>query len=57
MTKLGMDDPWQASSLEDFHFYCCPECPDVKHHAKELFVRHALDQHPKAATSIEQFLI
>ena len=52
-----MDDPWQASSLEDFHFYCCPECPDVKHHAKELFVKHALDLHPKAATSIEQFLI
>ena len=52
-----MDDPWQASSLEDFHFYCCPECPDVKHHAKELFVRHALDHHPKATTSIQQFLI
>ena len=52
-----MDDPWQASSLEDFHFYCCPECPDVKLHAKELFVRHALDHHPKATTSIQQFLI
>ena len=40
-------NPWDVQSLEEFHFYCCPEC-DLKEHAKDKFVKHALDQHPHA---------
>ena len=38
-------NPWQANFLDDFLFYCCPEC-DFKHDAKSSFVSHALIQHP-----------
>ena len=50
-----MDDqnPWSfAADIEEFHFYCCPEC-NVKDHSKEIFVQHILKQHPNA----KRFLI
>ena len=37
-------NPWDVSSLEVFHLYCCPEC-DSKHNTKVNFVKHALDCH------------
>jgi hypothetical protein len=39
-------NPWNVKQLEDFQFFCCPECPD-KSSTKENFVNHALIQHPQ----------
>ena len=42
-------NPWQVNFLDDFLFYCCPEC-DFKHDTKSSFVSHALIQHPSSRT-------
>ena len=39
--------PWDVTSLDDFLFYCCPEC-DSKHVTKPKFISHAFKQHPEA---------
>ena len=39
--------PWDVTSLDDFLFYCCPEC-DSKHVTKPKFILHAFKQHPEA---------
>ena len=40
-------NPWSLKSLEDFLFYCCPEC-DVKNRERSIFLNHVLDMHPQA---------
>ncbi len=40
-------NPWSFSTLEDFLFYCCPECPH-KCRSSISFTKHALKYHPKA---------
>jgi len=50
---MDEQNPWSlAANIEEFHFYCCPEC-NVKDHSKEIFVQHILKQHLNA----KQFLI
>ena len=44
-------NPWDVQSLEEFHFYCCPECED-KSFTKEQFINHALQIHPKSHETI-----
>ena len=39
-------NPWDVSNLEEFLFFCCPEC-DSKHPSKSSFINHALIEHPK----------
>ena len=39
-------NPWDVKSIEDFRFYCCPECSTRNVH-KSDFIRHALTFHPK----------
>jgi KRAB domain-containing zinc finger protein len=41
------NNPWCVESIEEFLYFCCPECPD-KSQSKDVFISHALDQHPKA---------
>ena len=37
--------PWKnVKSLEEFRFYCCPECPS-KHVNKTDFIKHAVTEH------------
>ena len=36
--------PWDVKSLEEFRFYCCPECPS-KHVNKTDFIKHAVTEH------------
>ena len=43
----NIDNPWSVSSIEQFLYFCCPEC-DVKDQSKESFIQHAFDEHPKA---------
>ena len=38
-------NPWAVESLENFLYYCCPEC-DMKNTSREEFLEHALNQHP-----------
>lgn len=40
-------NPWSVSTLEDFLFYCCPECPH-KYRSSISFTNHAVKNHPKA---------
>ena len=41
-------NPWTSvSTLEDFLFYCCPECPD-KFRSSISFTNHAVKHHPKS---------
>jgi hypothetical protein len=40
-------NPWAVDHLEEFLFFCCPECPD-KISTKASFINHALIEHPKA---------
>ena len=57
MDNIEEDDPdvWKVSQLEEFLYFCCPNC-DVKEKSKELFVKHALDHHPKARIHLESLI-
>ena len=37
-------NPWAATSIFDFMFFCCPEC-DCKSPNKQDFVNHTLNYH------------
>ena len=45
-------NPWLITDIEEFHFYCCPEC-EFKDHAKVIFVHHVLQEHPNAKQFLE----
>ena len=32
--------PWSVTNLEEFLYFCCPEC-DVKDQSREDFIQHA----------------
>ena len=44
---LVLECPWNVESLEDFLYYCCPEC-DEKSQSREDFLCHALADHPSS---------
>ena len=46
--------PWCVTNLEQFLYYCCPEC-DEKNHSKNLFLEHALSQHTNAKDYLQNF--
>ena len=46
MGDIWSDNPW-AYQMEYFQHFCCPEC-DTKEKNREIFIRHALENHPKA---------
>ena len=41
-------------SLEEFHYYCCPECPS-KYASKTYFIIHAVTTHSHSRSFIEGF--
>ena len=41
---IDSDNPWKASSIFEFQYFCCPEC-DCKSHTKQAFVDHASTYH------------
>ena len=47
-------NPWNVESLEEFLYFCCPEC-DLKDTSKVHFLQHALEQHPNAKECVQQF--
>ena len=43
-------NPWEVEHLEEFLFFCCPECDlsrETIYQSKDLFIQHALNHHPK----------
>ena len=44
--------PWDVKSLEEFRYYCCPECPS-KYANKTDFIQHAVTSHPQSQFTIE----
>ena len=44
----NVKNPWSdVGNLNDFLYFCCPECP-AKDRSMKKFVTHALKQHPNA---------
>ena len=41
-------NPWMVDQLEEFLYFCCPEC-DEKYQVKDLFLQHALFNHPNVS--------
>ena len=48
------DNPWAVGHLEEFLYYCCPEC-NKKTQSKESFLQHAIDRHPLAKETLQMF--
>ena len=46
-------NPWLVSNLDEFLFFCCPEC-DNKSRTKSAFISHALVDHPKARCALKE---
>ena len=47
----NQNNPWEVENLEDFLYFCCPECNlsrDSIYQNKKLFLQHALEKHPNA---------
>ena len=55
-----MDDneisPWCVSNLDEFLYYCCPECEE-KNESKDEFLKHALGEHPESQKYLLKFTI
>ena len=43
--------PWNVSAIEEFLYYCCPEC-DWKTKNHETFLQHAISSHKKAEKAL-----
>jgi hypothetical protein len=39
-------NPWSVTNLDEFLYYCCPEC-DNRTQSKELFINHAYLNHSR----------
>ena len=51
---MALDCIWDVKSLEDFLYYCCPECNERKQ-SRESFLFHALNQHPESHDFLVQY--
>ena len=50
MEEEQFGSPWSVTNLEEFLYFCCPEC-EVRDQSKEDFVKHASEEHPPTAES------
>ena len=54
MSEIKLElNPWQVSNIEDFLFYCCPEC-DLKTKDSKNFVTHAQHSHSKSKVLLNE---
>ena len=51
---IEFENPWNVEDLDDFLYYCCPEC-DLRDQSKIQFLQHALEQHSKSKQCVQQF--
>ena len=42
-----LTNPWKVTNLDEFLFYCCPEC-DLKVKGRDEFSQHAMEKHEQA---------
>ena len=54
--EVEVEDPWNVDTLEEFLYYCCPECKDERIQNKEDFIKHALEVHPKSKVSVSKII-
>ncbi len=47
-----MPNPWEVNNVQDFCFYCCPECT-FRSHKVVPFQEHAIASHPLGKTFFE----
>ena len=47
-----ISNPWNVDTLEEFLYYCCPEC-DLKSKDYTQFYDHAVHSHQKAKETLE----
>ena len=52
MDETELQNPWNVERLEDFLYYCCPEC-DQRNVTQSAFVKHAVVNHPKSHEFID----
>ena len=53
---LDLECPWKIESLEDFLYYCCPECNE-RTQSRNIFLHHALEHHPISKNYLLRFEI
>ena len=46
--------PWCVDSLDEFLFYCCPECHE-KRSTETTFLSHAVSEHPQSIAYLVKF--
>ena len=44
-------NPWEAASIYEFRYFCCPEC-DSKSHNKQEFVDHTFNYHSWVSSNL-----
>ena len=54
--RMQIEDPWNVDTLEEFLYYCCPECKDERIQNKADFIKHALEEHPKSKDSVTKII-
>jgi hypothetical protein len=52
---MDLQFPSLLFSLEEFLYYCCPECKE-RIQRKEDFIKHALEEHPKSKVSVTKII-
>ena len=52
--SLSECNPWAVANLETFVYYHCPECA-LQNQSKDLFINHAILNHPKVTHSFLKF--
>ena len=48
------ENPWNVVNLEQFLYYCCPECNE-KDRTKDSFLEHAVTHHSKIKEFLQNF--
>ena len=47
--------PWVVDQLEDFLYFCCPEC-NYRKQSEGEFLQHALQKHHNAKDHLQKFV-
>jgi hypothetical protein len=50
LLSTRVNNPWHVESINDFSFFCCPECV-YRSKADIDFEAHAIKTHPKVVKS------
>ena len=51
-----MMNPWAVNNLNEFLYYCCPECEE-KVKSLETFLQHALNKHDLAKEILPNIIV